>query len=112
MAFLAAIAWFCFRLYNEQEMTLMTMPDGRRALLFGSVGAIALLIVGYEEFRAWGGGILVWIVLMAGVIAAIFLVWRERRLLAASARHRSRASACASRATGAPSPPSFAADDD
>jgi hypothetical protein len=77
MAFLAAIAWFAFRLYNEQEMTLMTIPDGRRAILYGAVGAIALLIVGYEEFRSWSGGILVWIALMAACVAAIFLVWRE-----------------------------------
>ncbi|MGZ8666678.1 MAG: hypothetical protein ACXWZM_06160 [Solirubrobacterales bacterium] len=77
MAFLAAIAWFCFRLYNEQQLTLATMPDSRRAILFGAVGAIALLIVGYEEFRSWGGGVLVWIALMAGAVAAIFLVWRD-----------------------------------
>ena len=77
MAFLAAIAWFAFRLYREQRMTLMTIPDGRRAILFGAIGAIALLIVGYEEFSSWDGGILVWIALMAGAAAAIFLVWRD-----------------------------------
>ena len=69
MAFLAAIAWFCARLYRDQSMTLDAMPDSRRA--------IALLIVGYEEFRSWDGGILVWIALMAGAVAAIFLTWRE-----------------------------------
>lgn len=77
MAFLVAIAFFCFRLYNEQQMTLALMPDSRRAILFGAIGAIALLIVGYEEFASWGGGVLVWIALMAGAIAAIFLVWRD-----------------------------------
>ena len=77
MAFLAAIAWMVFRLHRDQEMTLMTIPDSRRAILFGAVGAIALLIVGYEEFRSWDGGVLVWIALMAGAIGAIFLVWRD-----------------------------------
>jgi hypothetical protein len=76
MAFLAAIALFCFRLYNSQQMTLATMPDGRRAILFGSIGAIALLIVGFDQFPG-GGGVLIWIALMAACIAAIFLVWRE-----------------------------------
>jgi len=77
MAFLAAIAWFVFRLYRQQEMTLMTLTDGRRALLYGAVGAIALLIVGFEEFRSWSGGVLLWIALMAAAVGAIFLVWRD-----------------------------------
>jgi hypothetical protein len=77
MAFLSAIGWFCFRLYRDQRMTLATMSDGRRAILFGSVGAIALLIVGYEQFASWSGGIVVWIALMAAAVAGIFLVWRE-----------------------------------
>ena len=77
MAFLAAIAWFCARFYREQSLTLATMSDGRRAILFGSVGAIVLLIVGYEEFRSWNAGILVWIALVAGAVAAIFFTWRD-----------------------------------
>jgi hypothetical protein len=58
-------------------MTLMTLTDGRRALLYGAVGAIALLIVGFEEFESWSGGILLWIALMAAAVGAIFLVWRD-----------------------------------
>ena len=77
MTFLAAIAWACARLYRSQEETLAIIPDSRRAILFGGVGAIALLIVGYEEFRSWDGGVLVWIGLMVGAVAAIFLVWRD-----------------------------------
>ena len=77
IAFLAAIAWFGARLYRDQELTLDSLSDGRRAILFGAVGAIALLIAGYEEFRDFSGGILVWIALMAAAVAAIFVVWRE-----------------------------------
>jgi hypothetical protein len=76
MAFLAAIAFAVARLYQSQQLTLATLSDGRRAVLFGSVGAIALLLVGFEEFR-WDGGILVWIALMAACVAAIFIVWRD-----------------------------------
>ena len=36
MAFLAAIAWFVARLYRDQQLTLATMPDSRRAILFGA----------------------------------------------------------------------------
>ena len=78
MAFLAAIAFFVYRLYREQQMTMMTLSDGRRAILFGAVGAIALLIVGFEEFTELGrrvrrldraDG--------SAALLAIFLVWRE-----------------------------------
>ena len=77
IAFLAAIAFAVYRLYLSQEMTLATITDGRRALLFGSVGAIALLIAGYEQFRDWSGGVIVWLLLMFTALMAIFLVWRD-----------------------------------
>jgi len=77
MAFLAAIAWAAAGFYRSRSLTFDAMPDSRRAILFGSVGAIALLLVGFEEFRSWGGGVLVWIALMAAAIAAIFVVWRD-----------------------------------
>jgi hypothetical protein len=77
MTFLAAIAWMLFRFYREQQFTLSTLSDGRRALLFGAIGAIALLIVGFDEFDDFAGGILLWIALMAAAVGAIFLVWRD-----------------------------------
>ncbi|MCE3267496.1 MAG: hypothetical protein K0S15_2205 [Solirubrobacterales bacterium] len=77
MTFLAAIAWAASRYYRSQEMTLDTIPDGKRALLFGSIGGIVLLIIGYEEFRSWNGGVLAWIALMAAAIAIVFVVWRD-----------------------------------
>jgi len=79
IAFLAAIAWFGYTIYRQQELTLATMPDGRRAVLFGSVGLIVLLIAGYDQFREWGNGaILGWVLLLAAAIIAIFVVWREQ----------------------------------
>jgi hypothetical protein len=77
MAFFAAIAWTLFRLYNSQELTLLGLPDGRRAILYGSVGAIALLIAGFETFDAMGGGVLLWIGLMALAVGLIFVVVRD-----------------------------------
>jgi O-antigen/teichoic acid export membrane protein len=76
MIFFAAIAWLIYRVYREQQLTLSTLTDARKAGLFGAVGGIALLVVGYDEFRSWTGGVLLWIALMAGCVAVIFLVWR------------------------------------
>jgi hypothetical protein len=77
LIFLAAIAWFVYRLYKEQQLTLATLTDARKAGLFGAVGAIALLIVAYDEFSSWRGGVVLWVALMAACVAAIFLIWRR-----------------------------------
>jgi hypothetical protein len=77
MIFLAAIAWLLYRVYNEQQLTLAGLSDARKAGLFGAVGGIALLIVAYDNFQSWEGGIVLWIALMAACIAAIFVIWRS-----------------------------------
>ena len=76
MAFLAVIAWAVYRFYRDREMTIFGMTDGQRGLVYGSVGAVALLVVGAEEFD-FGGGLLVWLTLMAGAIAVAVITWRN-----------------------------------
>ena len=76
MLFLAAIAWLVYRVYLEQQLTLATLTDARKAGLFGAVGAMALLVVAYDDFRSWNGGIVLWVALMAGCLGIIFLIWR------------------------------------
>jgi hypothetical protein len=77
LIFLAAIAWFVYRLYREQQLTLATLTDAQKAGLFGAVGGIALLVVAYDEFRSWTGGLLLWIALMAACVALILMIWRS-----------------------------------
>jgi hypothetical protein len=75
MAFLAAIAWTAYVLSRQNQLTLAALSDGRRALLYGALGMIALLIAGSDELFDSGGGTLVWIVLLGASIAAIWRVW-------------------------------------
>jgi hypothetical protein len=77
LIFLATIAWFVYRLYREQQLTLATLTDPQRAGLFGAVGGIALLIVAEDEFRAWTGGLLLWIALLAACVGLILMIWRS-----------------------------------
>lgn len=77
MAFLAAIAWSVFVLSRQQQLTLATLSDARRAVLYGGLGLIALLIAGSDELFASGGGTLAWIVLLGAAIAAIWKVWTD-----------------------------------
>ena len=77
MLFFAAIAWFTYRVYREQQLTLSTLSDARKAGLFGAVGGIALLVVAYDNFRSWEGGLVLWVALVAACFGAIFLIWRD-----------------------------------
>lgn len=77
LIFLATIAWFVYRLYREQQLTLATLSDPQKAGLFGAVGGIALLVVAYDDFSSWNGGVLLWVALLAGCVAGIFLIWRS-----------------------------------
>jgi hypothetical protein len=77
MAFLAVIAWFAYRLYREQQLTLVTLSDGRRAILFGALGVMALLVAGADELFDTPGGTLAWIGGLALSVLAIVMVWRE-----------------------------------
>jgi len=78
LIFLATIAWLVYRLYREQQLTLATLTDARRAALFGAVGGIALLVVAASnDVFDFAGGLLLWVALMAACIAVIFLIWRD-----------------------------------
>jgi hypothetical protein len=77
MGFLAGIAWTVYVLSRQNQLTLATLSDGRRAILYGALGMIALLIAGSDELFSTGAGTLVWIVLLAASIAAIWRVWVE-----------------------------------
>ena len=75
MGFLAALAWMLFVLSRQNQLTLATLTDARRAVLYAGFGMIALLIAGSDELFSSGGGTLVWIVLLAASVAAIWRVW-------------------------------------
>lgn len=77
MGFLAAIAWSLYVLSRQQQLTLATLSDGRRAILYAALGLIALLIAGSDEMFASGGGTLAWILLLGASVAAIWRLWTE-----------------------------------
>lgn len=77
MAFLTAIAWTVYVLSRQNELTLATLSDGRRAVLYGALGLIALLIAGSDELFSTGLGTLAWLFLLAASVAAIWRIWVE-----------------------------------
>src|SRR4051794_2182965 len=71
MVFLTVIAWMVYVLSRQNQLTLATLSDTRRAVLYGALGMIALLIAGTDELFATGAGTVAWLLLFAGSIAAI-----------------------------------------
>ena len=81
LGFLAGIAAMVYTLYRQNQMTLSTLPDSRRAALFGAVGGLALLIAGQDELLDTGGGVIIWIGLVAACAFLVFAIWREANAL-------------------------------
>ena len=77
MALMAGVAWMVYILSREKQMTLATLTDGRRAILYGAVAMILLLIAGTDKLFDTGGGTLLWILLFAASVAAIWRVWMD-----------------------------------
>lgn len=77
MALLAGIAWMLYIVSRENQLTLATLTDARRAILYGAIGMLALLIAGSDKLFETGGGTLLWIVLLGASVAAIWKVWME-----------------------------------
>jgi hypothetical protein len=77
MGFLAGIAWMLYTLSRQNQLTLATLSDRRRAILYGALGLIALLIAGTDKLFSTGGGTLLWILLLGASVAAIWRVWME-----------------------------------
>lgn len=81
MGLLAGVTWMIYTLSRENQLTLATLSDGRRAILYGGVGMIVLLIAGSDKMFDTGGGTLLWILLLAASVAAIWRVWMEANTL-------------------------------
>jgi hypothetical protein len=77
MALLAGIAWMLYVFSRENQLTLSTLTDGRRAIFYGGFGMLALLVAGSDRMFSTGGGTLLWIILLAASVAAIWKVWME-----------------------------------
>ena len=77
LGFLAGVSWMLYVLSRENQLTLATLGDGRRAIFYAAFGMIALLIAGTDKLFSSAGGTLVWILLLGASVAAIWRIWTE-----------------------------------
>jgi hypothetical protein len=77
LAFLAGSAAMVYTFWRQNQMTLSTLADSRRAAVYGAAGGAAILIAGQDELVGAPGGIIIWLALLVACGFVIFAVWRE-----------------------------------
>jgi hypothetical protein len=78
-AILAAFVMFAVRFYRERRMDIMLLDDRWRAILYGSLGVIVLAMAARPRLITTGGGLLLWLVAVAGSAYGLYRVWRQHR---------------------------------
>lgn len=79
LGFMAAIAFLGYRLYRENQFTLMSLTNQQRGLLYGAIGLIFATLVATDRLWNTGLGVLTWFALLAAAGFALFYVWSESR---------------------------------
>ncbi len=81
LAFLAAIGLLAVRAWRDAGLFRDSLTDRRRALLYGALGAIALMIAGTDELLATGPGTVLWAAILFASGWLIYTIWREAKTL-------------------------------
>jgi hypothetical protein len=76
MAFLASLAAAVRQIHRQNRLTFDSLSDEQRAVLFGAIGVIVLMIAGAGKLLGGGGlGAVIWVTLLACAVIAIIGVW-------------------------------------
>jgi hypothetical protein len=80
LAFLGTIVWFLSLTYRQRRVTLYTLGDGRRALLYVALAVGTLTLTATSRLLGSGAGSVAWLLLLAGSAYAVFAVlWSARK---------------------------------
>lgn len=77
LGFLTGIAWLLYTFSRQNQLTLATLDDTRRALFYGAWGMLVFLVAGSEKLTDTGGGTFLLILLAGASAGAIWWVWSE-----------------------------------
>jgi hypothetical protein len=80
LAFLATLVWFAAIMYRQHRVSLYSLGDRRRAILYVALALATLTLTATPRLWQTGVGSVVWLVLVAGAVyAVIAVVWSARR---------------------------------
>jgi hypothetical protein len=77
IAFLAVMGVAGRELYRQNRLTIDSLSDRDRGILYAGVGLIVLMVAGADSMFATAGGTLAWIGLVAIGVLVIARVWVE-----------------------------------
>jgi len=77
LAFAALIAYFVARFYRDHRIEIYGLGDHDRALLYGSIGVLVLVLAGSSRLLATLGGTLLELALLALCIGSLLRVYRS-----------------------------------
>jgi hypothetical protein len=77
----AGVLFFGYRIYMEHRMTIHSLDDRMRALLYGSLVVVTLTLVATSRLwnEAGGLGVLIWFGLLGLAAWGLATVWRAYR---------------------------------
>jgi hypothetical protein len=79
LVFLAAIAWVASRLYREHRVSLYSLGDRKRLIVYVAAGVATLTFTASARLLDTGLGSIAWILLLAACAYAVFWVFRSSR---------------------------------
>lgn len=80
IAFFTAIALLGYRLFRQFRFELEGLPDANRAVLYGSIGLAFLTFCATSRlFDVGGGGVVIWLGLLAACSYGVYWVWARYR---------------------------------
>lgn len=80
LVFLATLVWFASVMYRQHRVSLYSLGDRRRAILYAALAVATLTLTATSRLWGTGVGSVVWLVLLAAAAYAIIaVVWSARR---------------------------------
>jgi hypothetical protein len=79
IGFGVAIGYLGLRFYREHRVALHSLGDRYRGLLYGAIALGLFLWMSYSRMWNTGLGELLWLVLLAGLVYALIVVFRRWR---------------------------------
>ncbi len=79
VVFAAGLGWFAYRAYREHRVSLHSLGDAHRALLYGAVAVAYATLAARSRMWETGFGEFVWFVLIGLSVYGLLAVYRYSR---------------------------------